>query len=68
MAQSHSDIYDPPIFDPDKDRSTLEQNHANGEFNRACSYVKDGAAHDDLSLSVERGKSRHYPVMPDMCV
>jgi hypothetical protein len=32
VAQSNSDIFDLPVFDPDKNGFTLEQNHANAGF------------------------------------
>ncbi|MGF6903269.1 hypothetical protein P3T22_004555 [Paraburkholderia sp. GAS348] len=67
MAQSYSNICDFPVFDPDKDWITLEQNHASDEFNRACSYVKSRAAEDNLVMSFEGNNSRPYPVMSGVC-
>jgi hypothetical protein len=36
VAQSNSDIFDLPVFDPDKNGFTLEQIHANAGFKCAA--------------------------------
>lgn len=67
MVKSNSNVFDLPVFDPGKDWITLEQNHANDDFNQACSYVKSRAAEDNLSMSFEENRLRPYPVMPGVC-